>query len=139
MTGLVTTFGSGAMTNSIQDIAEHSACIFSIGSNTSTSHPVIGMYIRQTASKGTKIIVANPREIDLVRNADIWLQHRPGTDVVLLMGMMKVIVDDGLADTAFIEERCENYEAFQESLKNFPLDLVEKVVNCRWLLGHFAE
>jgi len=124
--GLVTSFGSGAMTNSIGDIKD-SACIFSIGSNTTASHPVIGMQIRQAVRKGARLIVANPREIGLVRSASIWLRHRPGTDVVLLMGMMKVIVDEELADTAFIEARCENFEEFRESLQNFPLDLVEKV------------
>ena len=126
MAGLVTTFGSGAMTNSINEIKD-AACIFSIGSNTSTSHPVIGMYVRQAVHNGTKLIVANPREIDLVRDADLWLQQRPGTDVALLMGMMKVIVDEGLLDKDFIEQRCEDFDEFKDSLKYFDLDLVERV------------
>ena len=54
-------------------------------------------------------------------------RHRPGTDVALLMGMMRVIVDEGLLDSAFIEERCENFDAFKESLKNFDLDFVEQI------------
>ncbi len=124
--GLVQSFGSGAMTNSINEVND-AACILSIGSNTCTSHPVIGMYVKQANRKGTKLIVVNPREIDLVRYADLWLQHRPGTDVALLMGMMKAIVDEELADSSFIEQRCENFDAFRESLNNFPLDLVEQV------------
>ncbi len=126
MAGLVTSFGSGAMTNSTADIGD-AACILSIGSNTTASHPVIGMFVRQANRRGTKIIVANPLEINLVRYADLWLRQRPGTDVPLLMGMMKVIVDEGLADSSFVEQRCENYDAFKESLSNFPLDLVEHV------------
>ena len=126
MAGLVTTFGSGAMTNSINEIKD-AACIFSIGSNTSTSHPIIGMYARQAVMKGTKLIVANPREIDLVRDADLWLQHRPGTDVALLMGMMKVIVDEVLFDKDFIEQRCEDFDKLKESLKQFDLDSVESI------------
>ncbi len=126
MTGLVTTFGSGAMTNSIDDIGE-AACILSIGSNTTATHPVIGMFVRQANRRGTKLIVINPREIGLVRYADLWLQQRPGTDVALLMGMMKIIVDEELADSSFIEQRCEGFAAFKESLGNFPLDLVERV------------
>ena len=114
------------MTNSINDISE-AKCTLAIGTNTTAAHPVIGMYVRQANHKGTKLIVANPLEIDLVRYADLWLQHRPGTDVVLLMGMMKVIVDEGLTDSDFIEQRCENFDALKESLKNFPLDLVERV------------
>ncbi|GAI14823.1 unnamed protein product, partial [marine sediment metagenome] len=74
-----------------------------------------------------KLIVANPREIDLVRFADLWLRHRPGSDVALLMGMMRVIVDEGLLDSSFVEERCENFDAFRESLKNFDLDFVERI------------
>jgi formate dehydrogenase alpha subunit len=61
-----------------------------------------------------------------VRWAYLWLQHKPGSDVALLMGMMKVIVDEGLADQAFIDERCENFDEFKKSLKNFGLDFVEK-------------
>jgi len=121
--GLVTTFGSGAMTNSIAEIGD-AACILAIGTNTTEAHPVIGLEVKKAVRKGGKLIVANTREIDLVVDADIWLRHRPGTDVALLMGMMRVIVDEGLADTAFIEERCENYDAFKESLAAFDLATV---------------
>jgi formate dehydrogenase alpha subunit len=114
------------MTNSIKDIND-AACILAIGTNTTEAHPIIGMNIRRAARQGTKLIVANPLEIDLVRDADIWLQHRAGTDVVLLMGMMKVIVDEGLMDSDFIRERCENYDFFKDSLKNYPLSVVEGV------------
>jgi len=114
------------MTNSINDISE-SKCVLSIGSNTTMSHPIIGMDVRQANRRGTKLIVANPREIGLVRYADLWLQLRPGTDVALLMGMMKVIADEGLADSAFIEQRCENFDSFRDSLKNFTLDYAERI------------
>jgi len=124
--GLVTTFGSGSMTNSLDDL-KYARCILAIGTNTTEAHPIIGMNIRKAVRKGTRLIVANPLEIDLVRDADIWIQHRAGTDVVLLMGMMKVIVEAGLADDAFIEERCENFEAFRQSLNDYPLDLVENI------------
>ena len=126
MAGLATTFGSGAMTNSIGDITD-ARCVLAIGTNTTVAHPVIGMYLRQASHQGTKLIVANPLEIDLVRYADLWLQHYPGTDVALLMGMMRVIVDEGLADQAFIAQRCENYDAFKESLNAFDLYYVERV------------
>jgi len=124
--GLATTFGSGAMTNSIGDIKD-SACIFVIGSNTTDAHPVIGFEMKRAVRRGTKLIVANPRDIDLVRHADIWLQHRPGSDVALLMGMCRVIVDEGLLNEAFINARCENLDAFKESLPYFDLDTVERI------------
>jgi len=124
--GLVTTFGSGAMTNSIDDIGD-ARCILAIGTNTTEAHPIIGMNVRRAVRQGTKLIVANPLEIGLVRDATLWLQHRAGTDVVLLMGMMKIIVDEGLMDASFIDERCENYDFFKDSLKNYPLSLVESI------------
>jgi len=124
--GLVTTFGSGASTNSIKDM-EDAKCILAIGTNTTEAHPIIGMNIRKAVRQGTRLIVANPMEIGLVRDADLWIQHRPGTDVVLLMGMMKIIVDEGLLDSSFIEERCENYDFFKDSLKNYPLNFVETI------------
>ena len=119
------TFGSGAMTNSINEISE-AGCIFSIGSNTTVSHPIIGLEVKKAVRNGAKLIVANPRRIDLCRFADIHLQQEPGSDVALLMGMMRVIVDEGLHDTAFIEERGENFEIFRESLMNFNLDFVQR-------------
>jgi formate dehydrogenase alpha subunit len=124
--GLAQTFGSGAMTNSIGDIKE-AACIFSIGSNTTESHPVIGFEVKKAVRKGAKLIVANPRRIKLVRYADIWLRQKPGTDVALLMGMMKVIIDENLFDAAFIKERCENLDSLKESLAGFSLDEAAKI------------
>jgi len=124
--GLLQSFGSGAMTNSIGDIGD-AACILAIGTNTTATHPVIGFEVKRAVRRGTKLIVANPREIDLCRHADIWLQLKPGSDVALLMGMMRVIVDEGLHDLSFIEERCENFDTFRESLRDFSLDSVEQI------------
>ena len=124
--GLVQSFGSGAMTNSIDEIG-HAACILAIGTNTTENHPVIGLEVKKAVDNGARLIVANPREIDLCRFASLWLRHSPGTDVALLMGMMRVIVDEGLFDSAFIRERCENFDAFEESLRNFDLGFVEQV------------
>ena len=124
--GLGAVLGSGAMTNSIHDIGD-SACILAIGTNTTAAHPVIGLEVKRAVRQGGKLIVANPKEIGLVRFADHWLRQRPGTDVALLMGMMRVIVDEELLDSSFIEERCENFDAFNESLKDFDLSSVEQV------------
>jgi len=124
--GLVTAFGIGSMTNSINDISD-AACVLAIGTNTTVAHPIIGLEVKRLVLNGGKLIVANPREIELVRFADLWLRHRPGSDVALLMGMIRVIVDEGLLDSSFIEERCENFNAFKESLKDFDLDHVEQI------------
>ncbi|MHC4601083.1 MAG: molybdopterin oxidoreductase family protein, partial [Planctomycetota bacterium] len=125
MAGLATSFGSGAMTNSIAEIAD-AKCILAIGTNTTSAHPIVAIEIAKAVRNGAKLIVANPREIDLCRDADVHLQQKPGTDVALLMGLMKVIVDEGLQDAAFIEEKCEQFETFRESLGAFYADFVEK-------------
>jgi len=124
--GLAQSFGAGAMTNSIDEI-RHAKCIFAIGTNTTYAHPVIGVQVKQASRNGTKLIVANPREIELVSNADLWLKQVPGSNVALLMGMMRVIVDQDLYDRDFIEERCENFDAFRDSLKEFDLERVEEI------------
>ncbi|MHC4403446.1 MAG: formate dehydrogenase subunit alpha [Planctomycetota bacterium] len=126
VTGLVQSFGSGAMTNSVGEIVD-AACIFAIGTNTTEAHPVIGLEVRKAVRRGAKLIVANPKEIVLCRDAHIFLQQRPGSDVALMMGMMRVIVDEGLADGGFIDDRCANFDAFWESLDRFDPDTAAKI------------
>ncbi|MCL6431430.1 MAG: formate dehydrogenase subunit alpha [Anaerolineae bacterium] len=123
--GLAHTLGSGAMTNPISDIAL-ARCILAIGTNTTAAHPVIGLAVKKAVRDGARLIVANPRRVDLCRFADIWLQQKPGTDVWLIMGMARAIVDEGLHDQRYIDERCEGFEEFRQSLDAFDLDRVEQ-------------
>jgi len=124
--GLVQSFGSGAMTNSFGEFGD-AGCIFAIGTNTTEAHPIIALELKRAVDNGARLIVANPREIDLVRWSHLWLQHNPGSDVALLMGMMRVIVDEGLLDQDFIDKRCENFDAFKVSLQNFDLNSVARI------------
>lgn len=78
MAGLVTAFGSGAMTNSISEISG-SKMLFVIGANPSEAHPVIAAKMRQARRKGAGLIVADPRKTELAAMADVWLQLKPGT------------------------------------------------------------
>ncbi|MBT3363027.1 MAG: formate dehydrogenase subunit alpha [Chloroflexi bacterium] len=126
MAGLVTTFGSGAMTNSIAEIKD-AKCIFAIGTNTTVNHPVLALEVKKAVKNGGKLIVANPRHIGLCDIADVWLRHHPGTDVALLGGMLKVIVDENLMDKDFVENRCDNYDAFVKSLDAFDLKTAESI------------
>lgn len=126
MAGLATTFGSGAMTNNIADFA-NARCFLAIGTNTTEAHPVLAMKVRQAVHKGAKLIVINPVAVDFVREADLWLRNKSGSDVALLMGMMKIIYEENLYDADFVKNRCENFEAFIESLQHFPLDLVADI------------
>jgi len=122
--GLAQSFGSGAMTNSINEIPG-AASMFAIGTNTTAAHPVIAAKMKEAVRNGAKLIVANPKEIELCKFADVFLQHKPGTDVPLMMGMARVILDEGLEDKSFIKEATENYEAFRKSLETYDLEFVE--------------
>ncbi len=126
MAGLVTTYGSGAMTNSIRDIGE-AATILAIGTNTCDAHPVIALELVKAVRNGGKLIIANPREIGLVRFADQWISQRPGSDVALLMGMARVIIDEDLYDKDFIDERCENFDELKAAVSKFDLETVEQI------------
>ena len=97
MAGLAAAFGSGAMTNSIADI-EEAGCIFVIGSNTTACHPLIARRIYRAKEKGAKLIVADPRHIQLSRFADLAVHQRLGSDVALLNGMINIILQEGWHD-----------------------------------------
>ncbi|OIP49297.1 MAG: formate dehydrogenase subunit alpha [Deltaproteobacteria bacterium CG23_combo_of_CG06-09_8_20_14_all_60_8] len=111
---LALTLGSGAMTNSIEDFRnEQPDVVLMIGSNPDTSHPMTGLRIRQAIRKGAKLIVIDPRGHKFARQADIWMQHNPGSDVALLNGLMHIIIKEDLWDKAYVAERTENFEELQ--------------------------
>ena len=108
------------MTNSIRDITEESNCIFIIGSNTTEQHPVIGVRVRAAKrQRGAKLIVADPRRIDIADYADLHLQHEPGTDIALLNGLMHIIIREGWHDESFIAERTEGFEALKKTVETY--------------------
>jgi len=120
-------FGSGAMTNSIAEI-RNADCIFVIGSNTTENHPVIALEVKVAVRQGkAKLVVADPRRIELVDFAALWLQQKPGTDVALINGMLNAIVSNGWLNKAFVEERTEGFEAFAESIRDYTPEAVEKI------------
>lgn len=117
--GLARAFGSGAMTNSITEL-RNAECILVTGSNTTEAHPIIALEIKAAVMKnGARLIVADPREIDLVRFSDCWLRQKSGTDVALFNGMMHVIIREGLEDREFIEQRTENYSQFYDTVMHY--------------------
>ncbi|RMF38087.1 MAG: formate dehydrogenase subunit alpha [Chloroflexi bacterium] len=116
------------MTNSIRDITEESRCIFIIGSNTTEQHPVIGAKIRRAKQfRGIKLIVADPRRIDIVEYADLHLRHKPGTDIALLNGLMHVILREGWHDRDFIAERTEGFEELETVVKKYTPEVVSRI------------
>ena len=107
--GLANIFGSGAMTNSIPDIAE-SKCVFVIGSNTFENHPLIGRQIMKAKANGAKVVYVDPRKTPTGKQADLFIQFYSGTDVCLLNGMMQEIIRNGWENKEFIEKRCNGFE-----------------------------
>jgi len=124
--GLAAAFGSGAMTNSIAEI-EDSGCIFVIGSNTTACHPLIARRVLRAKEKGAKLIVADPRNIQLSRFADVAVTHRLGSDVALLNGMMHIIIQNGWHAKDYIAERTENYDALEKMVSTFTPDKVQAI------------
>ncbi len=127
MAGLAQSFGSGAMTNSIEDFTK-ADLLFVIGSNTTECHPIIGRAIRKGVKAGTtRLIVADARKIALAKLADVHLRHKPGTDVALLNAMMHVIIKENLHDKKFIEERTEGFEELKEVVKEYTPEIAEEI------------
>ena len=114
------------MTNSIPEI-EDSNCIFIIGSNTSVAHPLIAYRVYRAKAKGAKVIVADPRRIHIASVADLHIRQNLGSDVALLNGMAHVIIENGLHDKAFVDERTEAFEEFASLVKQYDPDRVAKI------------
>ena len=115
--GLAATLGSGAMTNSIDEIDVQDA-IFVTGSNTTETHPVIGTRIKRAARRGARLIVADPRRIELAEEAEVFLPLKPGTNVALYNALACAILEEGLADREFIAERTEGFEEWEASVRS---------------------
>lgn len=121
--GLAQTTGSGAMTNSVSDLAE-AECIIITGSNPAESHPVLSGELYKAIDRGAKVIVIDPRSTPVVHSAHLHLRIIPGTDIPLLCGMMKHIIDSGLHNIKFIEERTEGFAELKSFLENWHLKKV---------------
>lgn len=124
--GLARAFGSGAMTNSIEELAG-SDCILVTGSNVTETHPVSATYIKEAVRRGAKLIVIDPRRIDLVSHADLWLRQKPGSDVAWINGMLNIIFSRGLADQNFIDTRTEGVEELRSLVAGYTPDRVEQI------------
>ncbi len=126
VTGLVSSFGSGAMTNSIPEV-EGADCIFVVGSNTLEAHPLIGSRILRAKENGATLIVADPRQTPLASFADVYLRLKPGSDVVLLNGLMNLIMSRGLADMDFITNRTDGFKEFRARVREYDPERVSKI------------
>lgn len=117
------------MTNSIAELDEmvHGDVIFTIGSNTTECHPIIGNKMLGAVKNGAGLVVADPRAITLTQHADVWLRLKPGTDVALLNGIANVLLSEGLIDHEFIAERTESMDAFCKIAMEYSPERAEKI------------
>lgn len=127
VTGLAKTLGSGAMTNPIHDITHDVDCILLVGSNPEEAHPVVGMQIRRAVKGGTRLIVVDPRDIGLAKQADIHLKLRPGTNVAFANGMMHVMIKEDLIDHDYIRENAEGFDELKTLVEEYTPEKVGRI------------
>jgi len=118
--------GTGAATNSYNDI-EKAHTILVCGANATENHPIIGARIKQAALRGAKLIVIDPRTIELAGYSTIHLQPRAGTNIPLLNAMAYSIVEERLVDHEFASQRVCEFDEFYEFIKRFPPEEVESI------------
>jgi len=115
------------MTNSIEEIVKADVIVVT-GTNTTENHAIIAHSIKRAVERNAaKLIVVDPRRIDLVDQANYWLRPRPGTDVAWLNGMMHWIIKNNLHNKKFIEERCEGFEELAAVLEKYTPVHVEEI------------
>src|SRR5512137_2310918 len=107
------------MTNSIADM-EESKCFLITGTNTTENHPVISTVIKRAITqRGAKLILADPRNIELAKFATVWLRQKPGTDIAWINGLLNIIIAEDLLDKTFVAERTENFEAVKLAVAKY--------------------
>jgi formate dehydrogenase alpha subunit len=125
--GLAAAFGSGAMTNSIPEFENDTNCFLIIGSNTSEGHPLIATRILKAKKRGAKVIVLDPRRNQIAHWADIYYPFNPGTDVAIFNCLFNIIINEGLADEAFIAERTEGFEDLKALVAEYTPEKVAEI------------
>jgi formate dehydrogenase major subunit len=123
---LLEQIGGGAVSNPFVDCLETDAMLI-IGSNTTHNHPVAATFMKQAAKAGTTLIVANPRRPEIADHAHYYVRFHPGTDVALLNGLMHVILQEGLYDARFIEQRTENFDRLRNTVMAYTPRVVARL------------
>ncbi|MCC7451155.1 MAG: formate dehydrogenase subunit alpha [Anaerolineae bacterium] len=127
VTGLQLSLGTSAMSNSIAEM-EHLDTFIVTGSNTAETHPVISLFLKRAVREnGAKLIVIDPRRIEMVDFAALWLRQKPGTDVAVFQAMAHVIVTEKLYKPDFVASRTEGFESYVESLEPFTPEWAEEI------------
>jgi len=119
------TLGSGAMTNSIPEISQHTDVIFIIGSNTAECHPLIARHVIKAKERGAKLIVADPRLTEMANKADIWLRVPAGYNILLINGLLHVIVKEKLYNSDFVQNYTEGFDDLVKTVEGYTPAYVE--------------
>jgi len=120
--GLAAAFGSGAATNSITEISRLTDVLFVIGSNMTEAHPVVSYYVKQAVDRGATLIVSDPRRNDIVRWAKLHVQHRVGTDVPYVNGLIHEILKNGWQNEEFMRNCTENPDELRQWVQDYPVE-----------------
>jgi len=115
------------MTNSIPEFRTHTQCFLITGSNTTEAHPLIASQVMAARERGAKLIVIDPRKVQIGRLADVYLRPRPGTDVAWLNGLMNVIISEGLYDREYVTNRTEGFEQLRSLVTEYTPERVEEI------------
>ena len=115
---LLEMIGSGAVSNQVADVTEAEVIII-IGSNPTVNHPVAATFMKNAAKEGKTLIVMDPKQVEIARHANHFLQFKPDTDVALLNAIMKSIIDQNLVDENFIKNRTKDFKKLKEHLKDY--------------------
>jgi len=124
MTGQILVIGSNALENPHYDQAE---CMLIWGCNPTNTWPVKGLGMMEAWQRGAKMIVVDPVFSEAASKADMWLQLRPGTDAALALGMLNVIINEGLYDKEFVDQWCFGFKELKERVQQYPPEKVEEV------------
>ncbi len=112
------------MSNAIAEL-EDAPFILAAGTNTTESHPVISLRVKKAVARGGKLVVIDPRKIELTQWAHRWLRLKVGTDIALFNAMAHVIIEEGLVDEAFVAERTSGYDLLKDYLKDYTPEYAE--------------
>jgi formate dehydrogenase major subunit len=124
--GLFRTVGYGGDSGSIRDI-ENAGLVLIIGSNTAESHPVLATRVKQAHKlRGQKLIVSDLRENEMAKRADLFLHPKPGTDMVWLSAVSRYLLENGMADTTFLDQWVNGLEEYKKSLAPFTMEFAAR-------------
>jgi len=142
--GLGSSLGFSGTTNYLSDLG-HTELIVVVGADPTVSAPAVGYAIKRAVKqRGIKLLLIDPRQTKLSLFAHLWLRPRVGSDVALMNGLARIIIDEGLLDEEFVARRTDNFEAFDESLKKYTLEYVEEAAgvpgqDIRAAARHYAK